>query len=156
MTPVLGTAPQSTFCAYEWPWRGQTQAKAQFSVPIWYDINFALTFQNNPGLAQAATRAYTNAEVIPSLGRPLSTASVAVVNIMAPNTLFEPRYSQVDIRLGRKFNVGRYRLYPRVDVYNLFNSVTALGSLSGYGATWLRPTDVLGARLAKFGVQVDF
>jgi hypothetical protein len=156
VTPVLGSAPQATFCEYEWPWRGQTQAKAQFAYPLWYDFKLALTYQNNPGLAQAATRAYSNAEIFPSLGRNLSTSSVAVVNIMPPNTMFEPRYSQWDIRLSRRFQIGRVVIYPRADVYNLFNAVTALGSLSGYGPAWLRPTDALGARLAKFGVQVDF
>jgi hypothetical protein len=75
---------------------------------------------------------------------------------MPPNTMFEPRYSQWDIRLSRRFQIGRVVIYPRADVYNLFNAVTALGSLSGYGPAWLRPTDALGARLAKFGVQVDF
>jgi hypothetical protein len=156
VTPVLGTAPQATFCQYQWPWQGQTQAKAQFAYPIWYDFRLALTYQNNPGLAQAATLGYTNAQVFPSLGRNLSTASVAVVNIIAPNTLFEPRYNQFDLRLSRRFQIGRVRIEPRADVYNLTNSVTALGSISGYGGAWLRPTDVMGARLAKFGVQVDF
>jgi len=156
VTPTLGSAPQSTFCEYEWPWKGQTQAKAQLAYPLWYELKLSLTFQNNPGLAQAATRSYSNAEVFPSLGRALSTAQVAVVNIIPPNTMFEPRYSQWDIRFSRKFQVGRISLYPRADVYNLFNSVTALGSLSGYGPAWLRPTDALGARLAKFGVQADF
>jgi hypothetical protein len=156
VTPVLGSAPQSTFCEYEWPWRGQAQVKLQYAQPIWYDFRVAVAYQNNPGLAQAATRSYTNAEIFPSLGRNLSTSSVAVVSLMAPNTIFEPRYNQFDVRLSRRFQVGRLRFEPRADVYNLFNSVTALGSISGYGTSWLRPTDALGARLAKFGVQVDF
>ena len=135
---------------------GSTQVKLQFAYPIWYDFKLALAYQNNPGLAQAATLGYTNAQVAPSLGRNLSTASVAVVSLLAPNTLFEPRYNQFDVRLSRRFQIGRVRFEPRADVYNLFNSVTALGSISGYGAAWLRPTDALGARLAKFGVQLDF
>jgi len=75
---------------------------------------------------------------------------------MAPNTMYEPRYNQFDVRFSRRFQVGRFKFEPRADVYNLFNSVTALGSIAGYGPFWLRPTDALGARLAKFGVQVDF
>ena len=156
VTPVLGTAAQATFCAYNWPWRGQTQVKAQAAYPFPYDFKVALTYQNEPGLAQAATRPYTNAEIFPSLGRNLSTASTAVVNIIAPNSLFEPRWNQLDIRFSRRFAIGKVRFEPRADVYNLFNSVTAIGSIGGYGAAWLRPTDVLTARLAKFGVQVDF
>ena len=118
-----------------------------------------MTWQNNPGLAQAATLGFTNAQVSPSLGRNLSTATVAVANIMAPNTLFEPRFNQFDVRIGRRFQVGNLKFDPRLDVYNLFNSTTALGAISGYSAvpgTWLRPTDAMGARIVKFGVQVDF
>ena len=48
------------------------------------------------------------------------------------------------------------RFDPRLDIYNLTNSTTALGSISGYGAAWLRPTDAMSARIVKFGVQVDF
>src|SRR5206468_1315473 len=87
VTPVLGTAPQATFCKYEWPWRGQTQLKFQFAYPLPYAFKVAMTYQNEPGLAQAATRTYTNAEIFPSLGRNLSTGTAAVVNIIAPNTL---------------------------------------------------------------------
>lgn len=156
VTPVLGQAPQATFCSYEWPWRGQTQAKVQFAYPIWYEFRVALTYQNNPGLAQAATLGYSSAAIQPSLGRPLSTAAVAVVSLIPPNTMFEPRYSQLDVRVSRRFRVGQVKFEPRFDIYNLTNAVTALGSISGYGGSWLRPTDALGARLAKFGVQVDF
>jgi hypothetical protein len=162
VTPTLGSAPQSTFCAYEWGWAGQTQAKLQYVQPVWDDFKVALTYQNNPGLAQAATLAFTNAQIAPSLGRNLSAnATVAVVNLIAPDSLYEPRYNQLDVRLSRRFTVGHVKFEhvkfePRADVYNLFNSVTALGSIGGYGAAWLRPTDALGARLAKFGIQVDF
>ena len=73
VTPVLGSAPQTTFCKYSWAWAGQTQAKAQFAYPIWYAFKFAVTWQNNPGLAQAATLGYTAANT--TLGRSFSTAT---------------------------------------------------------------------------------
>ena len=154
VTPVLGSAPQSTFCKYSWSWAGQTQAKAQFAYPIWYGFKFATTWQNNPGLAQAATLGYTAAQT--TLGRAFSTASVAVVNIIAPNSLYEPRFNQFDVRFSRRFQLGKVKFDPRLDVYNLGNSTTALGSIGGYGAAWLRPTDAMSARIVKFGVQVDF
>src|SRR5262249_42912853 len=80
VTPVLGTAPQATFCAYDWSWLGQTQVKLQYAQQIWYEFRLAVAYQNNPGLAQAATRSYSNAEIFPSLGRNLSTSSVAVIS----------------------------------------------------------------------------
>ena len=75
---------------------------------------------------------------------------------MAPNSLYQPRFNQFDVRFSRRFRSGQVRFDPRIDIYNLTNSTTALGSISGYGAAWLRPTDAMSARIVKFGVQVDF
>ena len=48
------------------------------------------------------------------------------------------------------------RINPRFDIYNLTNSAAVVGSISGYGAAWLRPTEILTARLFKFGAQIDW
>jgi hypothetical protein len=48
------------------------------------------------------------------------------------------------------------RITPRLDAYNLFNSDSVIGELYGFGAAWLRPTEILTARLVKFGAQIDF
>jgi hypothetical protein len=42
------------------------------------------------------------------------------------------------------------------DIYNLFNANTVLSVNTRLGPSWLRPASVLGARLFKFGVQLDF
>jgi hypothetical protein len=42
------------------------------------------------------------------------------------------------------------------DMYNLFNASTVLAINTNYGPNWLRPSNVLGARLFKFGAQLDF
>ena len=150
-------ASQSTYCAFEWPWRGQTQAKAQFAYPLPGDFKFAVTYQNNPGIARDATNPYTSAQIAPSLGRQLSGGlSTAVVTIVQPNTLYENRWTQVDVRLSRVFKFKQVRLEPRFDVYNLTNASAVNGALGGYGPIWLYPYAIMTARLAKFGVQVDF
>jgi len=40
--------------------------------------------------------------------------------------------------------------------FNLFNANTVLAATATYGPNWLRPSGVLGPRLFKTGVQVDF
>ena len=59
-------------------------------------------------------------------------------------------------RLTRNFTVGRVRLQPQIDIYNLFNGNTVLGSNTRYGTSWLVPSAILDPRLLKFGVQVNF
>jgi len=70
--------------------------------------------------------------------------------------MFEDRLTQLDLRLTKILKVGRTRMQGMFDVYNVFNASTVLGVNAAYGPAWLRPTAILGARLFKFGAQVDF
>ena len=78
------------------------------------------------------------------------------IDILEPQTQFEDRVNQVDVRLNKTFQVGRYRIQGMLDVYNLFNASSITGSLNTYGPSWGFPTQVLGARLFKLGTQIDF
>jgi hypothetical protein len=144
------------FCHYYMPWEGQTQIKFQGSYPLPGGVQIAATYLGAPGLPQAATRSYSSAEIAPSLGRPLTNTAAQVVRILEPNTQFEDRYNQIDLRFGRPFNIQRVRIHPRVDFYNVTNSSAVIGTIGGYGPVWLRPTEILTARLIKFGAQVDW
>jgi len=43
-----------------------------------------------------------------------------------------------------------------VDVFNLFNASTVLNMNTTYGTSWLKPTQILDARLVKLSFQIDF
>jgi hypothetical protein len=79
-----------------------------------------------------------------------------VVNILKPNSRFEDRYTLADARLSKTARFGRWRVQPRVDVYNLFNSGAVNSLQTRYGGTWLQPLEVFGGRMLKFGAQIDF
>jgi hypothetical protein len=156
-----GTASLSAtdFCHVVLPWSSQTQVKLAASYPLpWWDIQASGTFQNLPGIPVFANRAYTNAEIAPSLGRNLAAGPNGIVNIalMAPNKEFEDRVNQLDVRLTKTFRFGRTRVQGMFDVYNLFNASAVLTENFTYGPAWLRPSAILGARLFKFGAQLDF
>ncbi len=145
------------FCEFSMPWRGQTQIKFQGSYELPYGFQVAATYLGAPGLPQAATRSYSNAEIAPSLGRSLSgSAASRVVRILEPNTQFEDRYNQFDLRFSRRFAIKGLRIQPRFDIYNVGNSSAVVGAIGGYGAAWLRPTEILTARFIKFGAQIDW
>ena len=132
--------------------------------PLPLGLQASGTFQNLPGIPILASRPYTNAEVSGSLGRNLGscgtrvpcTATVTVPQLIIPNTIFEKRLTQVDVRLTKIFRVGRARVQGMFDVYNAFNANTVLSMVTTYGPNWLRPTAILGGRLLKFGAQLDF
>lgn len=144
------------FCRVTLPWSAQTQVKLAGNYPLpWWGIQVSGTFQNLAGPSYGANRLYSSAEVAPTLRRNLSagTASVALVR---PNTLFEPRFSQLDLRITKVLRIGGTRLQGQFDVYNAFNANPVLGLNNTYGPSWRTPTSILGARLVKFGAQLDF
>ena len=78
------------------------------------------------------------------------------VQLIEPYTKYENRINQLDIRVARTFHFGKARLQGLLDVYNILNGSAILAINTTYGAAWLRPQEILGARLFKFGVQMDF
>jgi hypothetical protein len=151
-----GTRPG--FCHVDQTWGAGTQAKVAVSYPIIFGFQASANVQNLSGFPQAAQLVVTNAQIAPSLGRNLAAgpAATATIDLFAPNTHYEKRYTQVDLRLTKTLKVGRGRIQAMADLYNALNAETVLGSNSTYGPTWLTPTSILGARLFKVGGQVEF
>jgi hypothetical protein len=59
---------------------------------------------------------FTSAQVAPSLGRPLASASTVTVNILKPGTLYAERTRQLDLRFTKTVKVGRTRLQGMIDL----------------------------------------
>jgi hypothetical protein len=68
----------------------------------------------------------------------------------------EPRNTQVDFRVTRAFRIGKTRLQPEIDAFNLFNAGSVLTMNTRYGPQWQYALAVLGPRVVKFGLQVYF
>src|SRR5262249_20198034 len=122
-------------------------------------LQAAAVFQSLPAANYAANYTVSTTAIQPSLGRPLAGGTRNVtLDLLAPGSSFlDQRINQVDVRLTKLFRFqGRSRLSANVDMYNLLNSSTTLQVNSTVGPKWLQPTQILDARLIKFGVQVDF
>jgi hypothetical protein len=127
-------------------------------------VQISATLQSFPGPAIGATAVYTNNQIQPSLERPLSSTATARIELIAPNTRYAARLTQVDLRLARIFTRGDTRVTGWIDFFNLFNvnTVQALNTTYGRtigpdaGGSWLVPTQIAPARLMKVGVAVQF
>jgi hypothetical protein len=162
-TTSAGASATPQFCNYALPFTGQTQIKLSGAYPLAWGVQTSANFQSLPGLPISATYTATNAQIAPSLGRNLAACGARVpctatttMALIEPNTQFEDRQNQLDLRISRVFRIGRARIQPRLDAFNVFNSASILRENAGYGPSFLQPVDVLGARFVKFGVQVDF
>jgi len=147
------------FCRIDTPFLTQWKGLGTYMVPK-LEVSVAATLQSFAGPERVANYVASNAEVQPSLGRPLSGGAANVtVPLLAPGTLYGERSTMLDLRVGKVLRFGRLRVAPNLDLYNVFNSndVTAENHQYGTnGASWLTPIAIVGGRLLKLSVQADF
>ena len=99
----------------------------------------------------------SNADVARALGRNLAGGARSVTkDIVAPQTLFEPRLQQVDLLISRTFRAGTARLAANVDLSNVFNEDAVLQQNTRDGETWREVSLVMCGRLLRFTGQFDF
>lgn len=160
------------FCDNRPPFLSEFKAGLSYELP--YDIRVSTVIQNIPGAAKcfdvglAGCLIYyvaTDAQIAPSLGRHLAACGAATVGCPAfqlvtlaePNTLFEDRATQIDLRFSKRVALGnKVRIQGKADVYNLLNRSAVARQNFIYGASYGLPTEVMGGRLFKFGAQIDF
>ena len=157
-------APRTdAFCHVTPSWASSTQVKFLFVYPLPLEFQASAIYQNIPGLPIRASRVFSNAEVAPSIGRNLGACrgaavctSTVEIDMVAPNSVYEDRVQQVDLRFTRLFRFGKSRVQASADLYNLLNASSVLNMTTRYGTAWLSPISIMGGRLFKFTAQYDF
>ena len=165
---TTGPTFSTQFCRVEKGFAASRQLKLAgiYPLPVW-GLQVSANLQNLPGAPILATYVATNAEIAPSLGRNVAACGAAAVctatvnvQLISPYALREDRLTQLDLRFTKGLRFGTKRISGNFDIYNAFNASTVLGSIATYSATatnpFLRPTSIVGARLFKFGGQLDF
>jgi hypothetical protein len=153
---VIDSPQQELFCDVTPPL--QPNVKVFGTYPLPWDIQFSGALQNVAGAPITANYVARNAEIQPSLGRPLSAGVNATVTLplIEPGTMYDSRQTQFDIRVSKRFQVGRTRILGSLDVFNLLNLAGIDAVNTNYGPQWLTPTRVQGTRYMKFSAQLDF
>jgi hypothetical protein len=152
-----GAMGRAGFCNVTPPWSANSQVKLAAVYPLPWDIQIAGTYQNLPGVQLLATYAATNPQIRPSLGRDLAQGGGTVlIDLVPPGTMYEKRVNQIDMRVNKTFRIAKARVQGMADIYNLMNANTVTGAVNTYGPFWLRATQVMGGRMLKLGMQVDF
>ncbi len=159
------------FCDNRPPFQSEFKLGLSYQLP--YDIQVATVIQNIPGAAKCFDVGLSgcfllyvapDAQIAPVLGRHLSACGTVtvgcsayqVVNVADPNTIFEDRATQIDLRLSKRVALGKLRIQGKADLYNLLNRSAVAREIYVYGAAYGLPTEVMGGRLFKFGASVDF
>jgi hypothetical protein len=163
VTPGVVQPRTTAYCHVSPPWLAGTQVKFLLVYPLPLGLQASATYQNMAGIPVTATNPTSNALIAPSLGRNVGSCRGAAtcnanvnIDLIAPQSLFEDRLQQLDIRFARIFHFGKTRVRGNFDVYNAFNGAAILTENPGYGAAWLKPYEIMGGRLFKFSGQVEF
>jgi hypothetical protein len=134
----------------------QVKAVGIYTIPR-IDVQIAGTYQSIPGSNDfEANFNVPSAVAAQSLGRPLSGNQANVqVNVLAPETQYNERINQLDLRFGKIVRFGRTRSTISLDIFNALNIDTVLTVNENF-ATWLRPNTIIQSRFFKVSAQVDF
>ena len=161
---VVDSPQDMLHCNIVTPWSAQAQIKFHATVPLPYDFAVSAIFQSTSGETFSANRSFSNAEIIPSLGRPLGRGTRASIPLVAEQELFLPRRNQVDLRLTKRLPLGdQLALDASLDIYNAFNANDVTRVNSTFGGAWLRPLSnayaggaILTGRLLQLSGRLSF
>jgi hypothetical protein len=151
-------------CHVATPFSGQTQLKLNGVIPLPYQFVVSGIFQDISGPNIVAAYAASNAEISRSLGRDLGACggrtpctATATVPLVMPGTLYDHRIRRLDLRLTKQLRVTpRLRMQGNLDVYNVFNSGSAVQINNAFGPQWRQPTEVQDPRILQFSAQLNF
>jgi hypothetical protein len=149
---ILGTVPlnQGGFA---------TNTNPSLNAPNGSSTVFTVTpttrYTTCPGNS-AAAGCVVGALVIPGM-----TQATFNVPLTAPGTELTPRLNQVDFSVSKRISLERFRLEPRVDLFNALNSsdyyaVRSMVYSTATGAAYKQPSSVLQGRILRLGLNVNF
>ncbi|MGC4084359.1 MAG: hypothetical protein QM736_20165 [Vicinamibacterales bacterium] len=147
-------------CRVVTSWADNMDFRLNGSVPIKGGFNGSFIFRNTPGAALNAVFTATAANITFKNGRAASTLTTAqALNLITPNSLYGPRFNQLDLAVNKTLDIGWGKLRLAFDLYNALNSnsiqnVTTVYSLTGN--RWQRPTTFLDPRLARVTAAIQF
>ena len=160
-TDPFGAAPAMTrpaqYCHRQTPMLTQFKLYGVYTVPK-VAVELAGTLRSMPGNEINAAFVATNPYLAASstLGRALSgSAPNMTIGLLRPNSEFLERRNELDLRFGKVLRAGKSRSVVSLDIYNALNT-DALINVNQSFAVWMRPTEILNARLAKVSIRFDF
>ena len=162
---VVDSPQELLDCKVVFPWEAQTQFKLFGAIPLPADFLVSAAYQNLSGPDFGATRFYSNAEIEPSLGRPLSGGRNGTnVDLVTPCgrltsglcPLVGDRISRLDFRFSKVINADRFRFQINLDAYNVMNTSNVRAVNGAFGPRFGFANTIIDPRLFQLGGQIEF
>jgi hypothetical protein len=148
---------EGPFCRSLRPWGNLSDFRLYGSYPLPYAFTVSAIYTNKPGVPINADMTVTGADVrFLNPNRRALSSGTARVALHAPNTVFMERFTQLDVRFTRTFNLARARLDTSIDLSNALNSSAIEQIFERYGPQFRRPVGVLSPRLLQLSANLLF
>jgi hypothetical protein len=156
----------SRACDRKYPYRPDVKISGTYPLP--WGVQLAAVYQFSRGVQTGgagpsvlAAWTLSNALVQRFIGRNWTGVASRTVHLLREGQDYgDNNLNQLDVKLGKRFDIGRARLRFDVDMYNVFNSSWPFTVSSVYSdaatGQWRRPTNVLTHRFVKVGGQLSF
>jgi hypothetical protein len=130
--------------------------RAAGSYPLPYGVLVSAVFQSSPNAPtngdDTLQQTYSvNRAIVPNL-----TQTVVSVPLDPPGSSYRQRINQLDMTIGKQFRIGKARLLPKVELFNLLNANPVLAENQTFGSALGQPSVVLLARFFRINVRMDF
>lgn len=123
------------------------KVSSAYQAPL--GVSVAGNFQHYQGLPETTTVQVTSATT-----RLTQVNQVLVVDPVG--TRRQPDVTLFDLNIRRPVRIGKLRLDPRVDIFNVLNASGITSYVAQLGPSYGRAIEVIGGRLIKFGVNFNF
>jgi hypothetical protein len=160
---TVGATNLGPYCRIIIPWKGLLDLRLHGGIPLPAGFNASWNYRNTPGVNIRADYTVPRSAVQfvnPARTTASFTRSSVSVPLMAPGAIYGDRFTQLDLRLSRFFNLGGARLDASVDLYNALNSSSIQSEVGAYSvgptSRWRRPVTLLDARLLQVAGSLSF
>ena len=90
----------------------------------------------------------------------LAASGVANIQIplVAPETEYTPRINQFDFSVSKRFEFGAFRVTPKMDLFNAFNSddYSSVATAQFGAAAYKQPSVILQGRIIRIGAEMTW
>jgi carboxypeptidase family protein/TonB-dependent receptor-like protein len=118
--------------------------------------SYRLPYAINVAATADARQGYPFAQAINIASRPNRAAAIAVLLDPVGEKRFQ-NFATMDFRVDRPFTVGKLKMVPSFDMFNLFNAATVMGQRTNQNATNANQVfGILAPRIARIGMVVTF
>ena len=126
------------------------QIRGGFSYRLPASVEFSGSVREASGLPQSRTYTLTTT-IVPGLTQVTQNVLVA-----ANGEFRYPWVNLVDLRVTKAFRIGKTKIEPTVDLFNVFNNSAVTSAVTTIGTSIGRPSAIVMGRLLRVGGHMTF